>query len=408
VAIALTEPLSISSQFHFCSLPLRLDSYRGCAFGCDYCFAIQRGGNTSDRRIAPANPHAVEHALSRSCEERPTKSPLIQMLQRRVPIHFGGMSDPFQPAENKWQISRRYLEALSRHRYPVVISTKGALASAPEYRALYRSIGSVVLQFSFSSIYDEVSSRIEPVAARPSTLLRTMEDLARDGFNVTCRWQPYIPHVSGDTRAFVAAVTSAGAKHVAIEHLKIPTERRLRTLSGTDNELLTSAKRQYVLAGAARDGRELVLRASMKRDRVLQVRDACHSHGITFGSADNEFQYLSDSAGCCSGVDQFPGFENIFRYNIGVAVRRCVDTDIHYESIANEWRPTGSIDRYLNSRSRIGKRLAVQGSVQDHIEYKWNNLLASGNPTNYCGVESTIQRSASGFRVYRWDQSLAL
>jgi DNA repair photolyase len=403
---ALTEPLSISSQFHFCSLPLRLDSYRGCAFGCAYCFAMQRGGNTAGPKIAPSDPKVVAKCFGRAIREEMPRSPLIQMLQRRVPIHFGGMSDPFQPAERKWQITKQYLQAMSQQRYPVVISTKGSLSANPEYQSLYHEIGSVVVQFSFSSIDDAVAEVVEPTAERPSALLRAMESLATNGINVTCRWQPYIPGVSGEARTFLQSVVSAGARHVAIEHLKVPTERNMTTLNGRDNELLANAKRNYVAAGARRDGRELILPTAQKIDRVLQVRELCHASKVTFGAADNELQYLSDTPACCSGVDQFSGFENVFKFNIGVAVRQSIGTDICYESIASEWKPTGSIDRYLNSQSRIGKRLGVEGSIQDHIEHKWNDLKASGNPSSFEGIDPTNERSAGGHRRYRWRHAL--
>jgi DNA repair photolyase len=48
-----TTPLSLTSQFFFCGLPLRLDSYRGCAFQCSFCYARYRGGNTPNDSVGP-------------------------------------------------------------------------------------------------------------------------------------------------------------------------------------------------------------------------------------------------------------------------------------------------------------------------------------------------------------------
>src|SRR5260370_11964728 len=103
--------------------------------------------------------------------------------------------------------------------------------------------------------------------------------------------------------------------------------------------------------GAVRDGGEYVLPATEKLDRVLEAAKYVRKSGMTFGAADNEFQYLSDTEACCSGVDQFPGFQNFLRHQAGYAVRKSRGTEILYETIKNEWHPVGSIDRYLNSKS---------------------------------------------------------
>jgi len=400
---ALTEPLSLTSQFGFCSLPLRLDSYRGCGFGCTYCFALQRGGNVAASNIAPADPSAVARALSRASRGEPTQSPVIEMLRRQVPIHFGGMSDPFQPAERKYRVSMEYLKALAASSYPVVISTKGTLIGQPEYRDLIRSIGRVVIQFSFSSVSDQVAKKVEPSATPPSKLLKVMESLASEGFQTTCRWQPYICGLSSDPSVFVAAMARAGARHLAFEHLKVPAEQLPYSGPTKRSAILSEQRASYRAAGAKRDGREFVLPAERKFARMTEVRDRCHDAGISFGAADNEFQYLSDFEACCSGVDQFPGFDNVFRYNIGCAVRRGRNSTIRHELIGEEWRPNSSVDRYLNSRSRLGQRLGVKGTIEDHLRYRWNAPTVDGSPSStFFGVQPTSQRDVDGYVIYEW------
>src|SRR4029077_17718689 len=99
-----TSPFSITSQFAFCGLPLRLDAYRGCGFQCSYCFARIRGGNQAGEAVRPADPRTIERILTRSLKDgRP--GVIAEFLRRRVPIHFGGMSDPLQPAEEHYQVT---------------------------------------------------------------------------------------------------------------------------------------------------------------------------------------------------------------------------------------------------------------------------------------------------------------
>jgi DNA repair photolyase len=397
-----SRPLTVTSQFSFCSLPLRLDSYRGCSFGCGYCFAIQRGGNVPDKNIVPADPEALERAFKYAERISARQSLVGQMLNRRVPIHFGGMSDPFQPAERKWGTTRSFLKTLAGRNYPVVISTKGTLVSNPEYVGLLKDIGNVVVQFSFSTLDHVQARRIEPNTAPPSDLLRSMEGLASSGVKVSCRWQPFIKGISGSPQTFVNQIAQVGASHIALEHLKVPTEIRKRALGIEGNAVLESIKNAYKGLGALRDGREYVLPSSKKIDTCLEVRDRAHDAGMTFGAADNEFLPYSDGEACCSGVDKFSGFQNVFRFNVACAVRRGRGGDITYDSISNEWRPEGNVDRYLNSQSRIAHRLGVNGSIEDHVRYRWGTRGVSGGPMSFYGVESTDRISNLGFAVYRF------
>jgi DNA repair photolyase len=399
-------PLSLTSQFGFCGLPLRLDSYAGCGFQCTFCFARFRGGNSHGAAIRPADGNALRGILDRAFNNTESSlGVLAQFLRRRVPIHFGGMSDPFQPAELRFKVTESFFRALARFRYPTVVSTRSILVATEPYLSLLREIGNVVVQFSFSSSRDVTSARFEPHSPHPSDLLRTMSTLTRRGINVTCRWQPFIPGFSEKPEEFVGRVSTTGCRHVALEHLKIPLERQHPLWESFTHVARRDFHEEYKNKGAVRDGREFILPANVKINTVLEAARAVRNAGMTFGAADNEFQYLSDTECCCSGVDQFPGFENWFKHQIGNAVRKQIGRAITYEGISHEWSPTGSIDRYLNSRSRLSRRSDVIGSVLDHMRARWNDVKAPGNPSSFYGIIPSEECSPSGHRIYGWSIS---
>jgi DNA repair photolyase len=396
----LTRPLSLSSQFSHCALPLRLDSYRGCSFSCTYCFARTRGGNIQSRRVVPANSKTLGNIFVQA--ERSHSSSIIhQFLRRKVPIHFGGMSDPFQPREERERISFGYLSELARREYPTVISTKSCLPLKQPYLDLLSSGWPVIVQFSVTSTEDTRAARVEPHATPPSVLLKIMESLARAGVVVTCRWQPFIESLVEDPVVYVRRIAEAGASHLSFEHLKIPVEA-IRTKS--DNGFtISSLREQYRRQGMRLDGREYVLEPIRKVANVISVRHIVHKHGMTFGAGDNELQFLSDGEACCSGIDRFRGFGNVFKHQIALAVKRGVKTGaITIQSISDEWTPIGSIDRYLNSRTRISSRCNLLGSVADHVKYRWENLNSSENPSRFLGVTVSNRRDGSGARVFEF------
>jgi DNA repair photolyase len=395
----LTRPLSLSSQFSHCALPLRLDSYRGCSFSCSYCFARSRGGNVPSRRIVPAKPKTLRNIFSQS-DKGYSGSVIHQFLRRRIPVHFGGMSDPFQPRERREKISLGFLEELENRGYPTVISTKSALLLESPYIDLLSSGWPVIVQFSVTSTEDKRAALVEPHATPPSVILKVMERLAKSGLVVTCRWQPFIENLVEDPAQYVRRIAEAGAAHVSLEHLKIPIERSVKTKSKGDFSMPKLTER-YHDQGAVIDGREYVLDSGKKIANVLSIRELVHQHGMTFGAGDNELQFLSDGEACCSGIDRFSGFENIFKHQIALAVKRGTATGvITLQSISEEWAPVGSVDRYLNSRTRISARFGLSGSVSDHLRHRWENLHSSENPSRFLGVTATDRRDRTGGRVF--------
>ncbi|MGE0684244.1 MAG: radical SAM protein [Candidatus Binatia bacterium] len=400
---AYTTPLSFTSQFFFCGLPLRLDSYRGCTFQCNFCYARYRGGNTPDEKILPADPGFLARRFKRIFGGHVRSSFLGQLLQHRMPLHFGGMSDPFQPAEMRYRITQQFLESLAEYNYPTVISTRSDLVLKSPYRELIRDIGHVVVQFSFVSTDTRIANRFEPHSSTPKQLLVAMEKLSSAGIQIVCRWQPFIPTVSESPRQFVRQMVNAGARHIAFEHLKLPLERSHRLWGQLTAAVDCDLFELYRRRGAVCDGREYVLPPEEKLPMVRLVREAAHEYGITFGAADNEFQFLSDTSCCCSGVDQFPGFEGWFRHQIAHAVRKCRGRRIVYEAIGSEWFPVGSVDRWLNSKTRIGQRLGDETDIRSHLRYRWNSPSLPYSPATFFGVEPTNEFTASGYRVYQWN-----
>jgi hypothetical protein len=270
--------------------------------------------------------------------------------------------------------------------------------------SLLKSIRHLVVQISFCSTRDHVAVRFEPHSTPPSELLKTISILSENGIRVTCRWQPYIPGISEPPEEFAARVSSVGCRHVALEHLKIPIERNhplWTDLTGAAGRDLHS---EYKAMKAPRDGREFVLPSHAKLPTILETVKAVRARGMTFGAADNEFQYISDSGCCCSGVDQFPGFENWFRHQIGYAIRKCRGKRITYDSISREWAPIGSIDRFLNSHSSLANRTDLMGSLRDHVKARWNNPRSPSCPISFYGVTATSQTTGTGNNVYTWDE----
>ena len=397
------EPLTLTSQFRFCAIPLRLDSYLGCGYSCTFCFARHRGGNVDTSSIRPASPLAIGRILRDSHAGRP--GVLRDLVRRQVPIHFGGMSDPFHQAEGRHRVSLAFLRTLLEYAHPVIISTRSELPSQEPYLSLLRSHPSVVVQYSFSSSIDSVSARFEGKAPAPSLRLNAMHRLASAGVNVTVRWQPYLPNISECPSLFLPRVAEAGAVHAALEFLKVPLDRNSRLWAQLATALQDDPWSWYRRLGATRDGREYVLPPARKLPIIRHFATTARQLGLTVGIAENEFLYLSDGGSCCSGVGLFRGFENYLRHQTSYALSRSHER-ITYSSISREWAPAGSIDRFLNSRCRLTEQSGEVGNLAAHIRNAWNNPNSPGHPGRYYGVQNTGQFTSSGHAVFRFTRPI--
>lgn len=83
--------LSLTSQFYFCGIPFRLDTSPKCTLNCSYCFASSRSGRRTQLNLI-VNPDRIRKYLERI---NYSNSLNAELLSSRLPIHFGGMSDPF-------------------------------------------------------------------------------------------------------------------------------------------------------------------------------------------------------------------------------------------------------------------------------------------------------------------------
>ena len=391
------KPLSITSQFSFCGLPFRLDTYSGCGFDCKYCFAQKRGGNTNLSRIKVAVAQTIINKFKSALENKISSNGLIsEFIRRKMPLHLGGMSDPFQQLEEKYRVTRDVLLYLKTIDYPLVISTKSSLISNDPYLEILCNYKNLIVQVSLSTLNEETCKIIEPNCPTPNERLRTLEILAMHNIKTSIRWQPYIPTISENPKDFIDNVASVGINHLTFEFLKIPIDNK-KFWDDYPNPF-NQIRALYKSSGGIIDGREIILPPKIKINTIWEVKKELKNYQISFGCAENDLQYLSDTE-CCCGVDKFCGFENWNKYQFSYAIRNSKDQLIQYDNIKNEWKPQGSIDQYLNSKSRIYKKDTHNKSA-DYLIERWENLKSDFNLIKYYNVIDSGTRDENGIRIY--------
>ena len=188
-----------------------LNPYRGCRHACRYCYArptheffgLDAGREFEQRVFAKVNaPEVLRQELRRP-------------KWKNEAIAIGTASDPYEPAEMEYRLTRRILEVLCEFQTPASITTKGVLVrrDVDVLRELAR-VADVRVNFSVGSIDERVWKLTEPGAPSPVARLEAMQFLVENGVNAGVMMAPLLPGISDSTES-IYDVAEAAAAHGA-------------------------------------------------------------------------------------------------------------------------------------------------------------------------------------------------
>jgi len=381
-----TEFLGFKSIFFFCSLPLRLDSYRGCSHGCLYCLSrvLNNRSYAFDDAIIAASPDRLARFMVRALREQSNIGPVSSCIRHRVPAHFGCVSDPLQPAERQHRTTQGFLKVLQQHDYPYVLCTKSTMAADHPYIDIFADTHCSI-QVSFSTFDACLAGRLEPKAPPPAQRLRTLERLAAAGIYTVARLQPLLYPAEQLSSGVFETLAGAGVRHVVVEHLRIPTNARASSREALRAAIGLDMLAEYRRLGLRHSRVSHELPSKLKLANVLFARREANRLGMTFGSGDNEFHHLSDHI-CCCGIPATPAFANIYEGHFGRAAMQGLRSGrVSFGYLDRVWHPEGSIREYVNSDCRIDGPNTVYAFLTDRL----GRPGRSNSPLGYFGIVAT-------------------
>jgi len=248
-----------------------INPYRGCEFGCKYCYA-RYTHEFMERR----EPTAFETEIyAKDWNARLFRQELQSVKPAQV-IALGTATDPYQPAERKFERTRRVLEAMADLRgVSVWVTTKSDLVSrdAGLFVGLAKH-NDVRVTVTVTTLDRELARLTEPMAPRPDLRLKAVATLAAAGVDVGVMASPILPMIT-DSRENLSAVATAakaaGASHFAAGVLFLqPSAQRVffPFLADKFPEHLARYKRSY-LDGAYLQGTY----PQRMRDLVNEIRE---------------------------------------------------------------------------------------------------------------------------------------
>src|SRR5438270_9999519 len=217
-----------------------LNPYMGCVHRCTFCY-VRHFEHRSDRPFDDRYGRSIR-----------VKTNVAEVLRRELArpswahesVAIGAATDPYQPAEGRYRLTRSCLEALADAANPFSIITRGPMILRDiDVLASAARRATVAVTFSIPTLDVEIWRRTEPGTAPPHQRLRALRQLVEAGIQASVGLAPILPGLSDRPELLadvVRAARAAGATGVwaNVLYLKPGTkEHFLAALGGAGRDL---------------------------------------------------------------------------------------------------------------------------------------------------------------------------
>ena len=191
-----------------------INPYRGCEFACKYCYARythefmeMRNGADFEQKI-----YVKQHAAGLLRQE-------LRQVKPGEAIAIGTATDPYQPAEKHYEVTRAILEELTRHqglRLGIITKSNFVLRDIDLLKKIGRQ-NSLWVHLTITTLNVDLARRLEPRAPRPDLRLEAVRQLNLAGIQVAVSCAPVLPGITDsprDLEAVVRATAQAGGQDI--------------------------------------------------------------------------------------------------------------------------------------------------------------------------------------------------
>lgn len=284
----------VKSALCTCLPKYNLNTYLGrCAHGCVYCYAVKfpsfRG---------PTVPRlSLKDDIAR----------MVENTKVRLPVMLSDATDPYQPMERKYEVTKRCIEVLAEGGFPLLIVTKSDLITRDV--DIFKRTRTVV-SMTITTPRQEIAEMIEPYAPHPQRRFSALKALSDEGIPTVVRIDPLIPSVNtddDDIEAIIAGSAEIGVKQITASTLK-PVAGFFSALRSISPELRNKLVRAY--RGGEWISGYKYLDKRTRLEIIRRVKEKALKYGLAFASCREGLQMLNTticdgSAYCREWLERF-------------------------------------------------------------------------------------------------------
>ena len=185
-----------------------LNPYMGCAHRCTFCY-VRAFERRADR---PSDDRYGASIRVKTNVAEVLRRELARPSWRREPVAIGAATDPYQPAEGRYRLTRACIEALGEAANPFSLITRGPLIVRDvDVLAEAARRADVSVTFSIPTLDPEIWRRTEPGTPPPHQRLRALQQLVGAGIKVGVGLAPILPGLSDKPELLAEVVRAARA-----------------------------------------------------------------------------------------------------------------------------------------------------------------------------------------------------
>jgi len=190
-----------------------INPYIGCQHACKYCYAesytrrfskhTEAWGDFVDVKInAPT-------VLAREVKRKPKGT-----------VYISSLTDAYQPLERKYELTRKLLEILLQHQFPITIQTKSALVLRDI--DLIRKFHEREVGFTMTTLNDDVRKSFEPTSSSVEEKLRAVKELKEKNVKTYVFFGPVLPYLSDQNlEQYFHQIADAGVDYIYVDKLNL-------------------------------------------------------------------------------------------------------------------------------------------------------------------------------------------
>lgn len=164
-----------------------INCYVGCEHGCKYCYAY-----SITKKFA-----LHEEAWGKFVDVKINAPEILKkeiLRKKKGKVFLSSLTDPYQPLEKKYQLTRKCLEILLKHQFPIIIQTKSDLILRD--LDLLKKFKSCEIGFTITTLDEEIREKFEPNSSPVKEKLEAIKVLKENGIFVYVFFGPVLPYLS--------------------------------------------------------------------------------------------------------------------------------------------------------------------------------------------------------------------
>lgn len=284
----------VRSAFCTCLPKYNINPYLGrCLHNCLYCYAIKFPSFTG-----PIIPRLK------------LKEEILGMVKKtkvRLPVMLSDSTDPYQPIEEEYEITRKCLEVLAEHKFPLLIVTKSDLVIRDI--DVFKKTPTVV-SMTITTSRNDIASIMEPNAPEPHARFLALNEIASENIPTVVRIDPIIPGVNSDMddlRRLVLEASRIGVKQITASTMKL-VKGTLQAIRSVNPRL--SKKLAEIYSDGEWIGGYKYLNRKLRLKILSALKSITHKYGLEFATCREGFPKLNTTlcdgtAYCRKTLDKF-------------------------------------------------------------------------------------------------------